>query len=194
MNLTSHERYLIKGAIRRAFRQNERMKTILQAARVELPPKVLKDGSVGKKNQIRYRCNKCKKLFPLKYCQVDHIEPVVPLHLNELEMDFEQIAVRIFAELQNLQVLCSTPMKFLPKGQKSCHSLKTNQENFIRDLWTDFKRFYKNQLDKDIIEKNTEIYVKKYNFYLLEKAKLLAEKEERKKARELKKLFKTKAI
>lgn len=124
---------LIKGAIRRVFRQSPQMKEVLDSARVELPPKIKKDGEPGKKNQVRYACAICSGLFPKKFVQVDHIEPVVPLWLNEASMSIDELANRIICRKDNLQVVCSTPKKYLEKGARlSCHSLKTNEENFIR--------------------------------------------------------------
>lgn len=126
------ERGRIKGAIRRTFRLSPQMKEVLQAARVELPPALKKDGDPGKKNQVRYRCACCKNLFPQKFVQVDHIEPVVPLWKPEASLTYDEIARGVFCSKANLQVVCSTPIKF-NGGNSSCHRLKTNEENFIRD-------------------------------------------------------------
>lgn len=126
------ERGRIKGAIRRAFRLSPQMKEVLKKARVELPPALKKDGEPGKKNQVRYTCAICKNLFSQKNVQVDHIEPVVPLWMPEAEMTYDQIARGVFCKLDNLQVICSTPMK-RNNGNPSCHKLKTDEENFIRD-------------------------------------------------------------
>lgn len=126
------ERGRIKGAIRRAFRLSPQMKEVLKKARVELPPALKKDGEPGKKNQVRYTCTICKELFSQKNVQVDHIEPVVPLWMPEAEMTYDQIARGVFCKLDNLQVICSTPMK-RNNGNPSCHKLKTDEENFIRD-------------------------------------------------------------
>jgi hypothetical protein len=126
------ERGRVKGAIRRTFRLSPQMKEVLAKARVELPPKTLKDGSVGKKNQVRYRCACCGGLFSQKYVQVDHIKPVVPLYIAEADMSYDQIVRGVFCALENLQVICSTPLK-KNGGLSSCHKLKTDEENFIRD-------------------------------------------------------------
>lgn len=126
------ERGRIKGAIRRTFRLSPQMKEVLQAARVELPPALKKDGEPGKKNQVRYRCSCCGNLFPQKWVQVDHIMPVVPLWKLEAQMTYDEIARGVFCDKGNLQVVCSTPIK-LNNGNPSCHRLKTNEENFIRD-------------------------------------------------------------
>ena len=170
--LTPQERYLIKGAIRRAFRQNPRMKSVLTKARVELPPALKKDGTPGKKPQVRYRCAKCQQLVQSKHCQVDHIETVIPLHTSELDMNFEDIAQRVFCEEENLQVLCSTPMKLLSNGEKSCHAKKCRMEMFIRKQWDKFKELNPTVvLNEKIIEENTLTYTKDYDQYLIDTEK-----------------------
>ena len=126
------ERGRIKGAIRRAFRLSPQMKEILQKARVELPPALKKDGEPGKKNQVRYRCAICGQLFSQKNVQVDHIEPVISLWKRESAMSYDDIVRGVFCKLDNLQVVCSTPMK-RNNGIPSCHKLKTDEENYIRD-------------------------------------------------------------
>jgi hypothetical protein len=132
------ERGRIKGAIRRVFRLFPQGREALVAARVELPPAILKDGSIGKKNQIRFRCADCKKLFSQKNVQVDHISTVVPLHIEEKNMSYDDIVRGICCHLDNLQVLCSTRIKDLPKGEKSCHNLKSRKEGFIRDRFVEY--------------------------------------------------------
>ena len=126
------ERGRIKGAIRRAFRLSPQMREVLKKARVELPPALKKDGEPGKKNQVRYTCAVCCQLFSQKNVQVDHISPVVPLWKKESTMSYDDIARGVFCKLDNLQVICSTPMK-RNNGMPSCHKLKTDEENYIRD-------------------------------------------------------------
>lgn len=125
------ERNRIKGAMRRAFRLSPQMKEVLQEARVELPPALKKDGTPGKRPQVRYKCAICKELFPRKYIQVDHIEPVVPLTKSEANMSYDELADNIFCPKSGLQVVCSTPMKY-NDGMPSCHKKKTDEENYVR--------------------------------------------------------------
>jgi hypothetical protein len=182
------ERGRIKGAIRRTFRLHPAMKEVLQEARVELPPKTLKDGSVGKKNQIRYKCAGCGELFSQKNVQVDHIETVVPLDKSETEMPFDEwistIARNIFCKKDNLQVLCSTKKKDLPAGKYSCHGDKSRRENFIRE---EFKRMKDNStasIYKDLDGKSTEekvaFFSKMYDNYVVYKEEERLAKEQRK--------------
>jgi hypothetical protein len=173
-NLTPEERRAIKGAVRRAFRQSPRMRDVLQGARVELPPALKKDGTPGARNQVRYRCATCKELYPQKFCQVDHRDPAVPLGVKEEDMTPTELVNGVFCLQENLQVLCSTPLRFLPKGKKSCHAIKTAEENFIR----------KNLLEKG---QTIEFWKSKYVEYLAIKEKERSEKEKRKLEKQAKK-------
>jgi hypothetical protein len=147
------ERGRVKGAIRKAFRLSPQMQEVLKKARVELPPKTLKDGSEGKKNQVRYRCAVCGELFSQKNVQIDHIEPVIKLDVPENSVDRREWAGMVFegvfCKKDNLQVICSTPKKFLEKGQSSCHNLKSSRENYIRK---EFKKLLSGE--------NQEVFVK----------------------------------
>lgn len=167
------ERGQIKGAIRRVFRLSPQMQEVLAAARVELPPKLKKDGEPGKKNQVRYTCAVCKNLYQSTNVQVDHIDPVVPLWKAEASMTYDEIARRVFCHISNLQVICSTPMK-KNNGEPSCHKIKTDRENFIRD---DLKKVLNlldhtgEEIDQLILKSSAQ-----YDVYF-------AEKEEKRKAK-----------
>jgi hypothetical protein len=189
------ERGRIKGAIRRSFRLHPAMKEVLQEARVELPPKTLKDGSLGKKNQIRYKCAECKKLFSQKDVQVDHKDTVVPLDKSESEMDFDEwvktIVRGIYCKKDNLQVLCSTKKKDLPEGESSCHNLKSRKENFVRE---EFKKYKENpnssvydEIHRKSFDKKVDFFLKMYDNYLKVKEEERLAKEKRRLERSAKK-------
>jgi hypothetical protein len=108
------------------------MRNVLNRVRVELPPALKKDGTQGVRPQVRYKCAVCEGYFPSKWVAVDHIIPVVPLDVKEKDMTPNDLVAGIFCPENNLQVICVTPIKFLPKGQKSCHAKKTAEENFVR--------------------------------------------------------------
>lgn len=155
------EKTRIKGAVRRMFRLSPQFREVMQKARVELPPLKKKDGGDGKRPQVRYRCACCGELFPQKYVQVDHINPVIQPHRDLNEMSYDEIVRAIFCDIYNLQVICSTPIKDLPKGMRSCHSKKTNEENFVRKCWIEFKKTKKGPFSEaEIREKNSEFIEK----------------------------------
>lgn len=67
-----------------------------------------------------YRCAKCKKEFPAKDVQVDHISPVVDTKAGFI--DWNTFIDRLFCGVENLQILCS-----------KCHDLKTAKERKVRN-------------------------------------------------------------
>lgn len=64
------------------------------------------------RQKFEYQCNKCKKWFPDKEVEVDHIIDVGSLRCKEDVGDFIE---RLFCEVDGLQVVC-----------KVCHQEKTN--------------------------------------------------------------------
>ena len=68
-----------------------------------------------------YECSSCHNLFVAKQVVVDHIEPVVPVSGF---VSWDDVIARMFCPAEGLQVLC-----------KTCHSLKTKEENALRKLY-----------------------------------------------------------
>ena len=97
--------------IRSALRQKSRWwKPIteckLEARRAYLGPL--------KRQKYEYQCNTCKKWFPEKKINVDHIIGAGSLNCAD---DLPGFVERLFCEQDNLQVLCET-----------CHDIKTKLE------------------------------------------------------------------
>jgi hypothetical protein len=94
--------------------------------------------------------------------------------MSEADMSYDDIVRGIICDKSNLQVICSIPLK-LNEGKPSCHRLKTNEENFIRD--------YLAKIDKDKL--NIDVHLEEartaYKAYL-------KQKEEEKRAKEARKL------
>jgi hypothetical protein len=176
------ERRRFLDALRKVFRLHPRYKLVKDGARIELPPKTLKDGSVGKKIQVRYRCNHCKELFPSTSIEVDHIDPVVPVYRKESGMSYSEVVPRISCHINNLQVLCKFKAK---QGErKSCHTIKSSEENFLRERWAELENpIFEEEF---IVEKNAEFKLL-HKKHLEDQARILKEKEERKRLRLLKK-------
>lgn len=181
----NQERNRVKGALRQSFRMSPQMWETLQRARHELPPALKKDGTPGKRFQVRYKCSICGGMFMQKYVQVDHIEPVVPLHKVEAEMTYDEMAERIFCPKSNLQVVCSTPLS-KNNGKPSCHKIKSDEENYIRKQIA-----IGNLEDRSMPEDfnwNSIIkrFKKEFKEYLVEKEEKRLAKERRKAEREAK--------
>ena len=99
------------GFIRSALRQKSRWwKPVTQC---KLNAKRPYKGS-NKRQKFEYQCNKCKKWFPDKQINVDHILPAGELNKAD---DLPGFVERLFVEQSGLQVLCV-----------NCHDIKTKQE------------------------------------------------------------------
>jgi 5-methylcytosine-specific restriction endonuclease McrA len=94
---------------------------VLRSGMRRWPPKweCLKSACTGQKVNKKtkrlakhFRCNECKRDFPQKSVQVDHINPVGSCST------WDEYIERLFCEADNLQVLC-----------KPCHKKKTNSDN-----------------------------------------------------------------
>lgn len=68
----------------------------------------------NKRQKFEYLCNTCKKWFPEKQINVDHIVGAGSLNCSA---DLAGFVDRLFCEQDNLQVLCET-----------CHNTKTQLE------------------------------------------------------------------
>ena len=97
--------------IRSALRQKSRWwKPVTQC---KLNAKRPYKGS-NKRQKFEYQCNKCKKWFPDKQINVDHITPAGELNKAD---DLPGFVERLFVEESGLQCLC-----------QNCHNEKTKQE------------------------------------------------------------------
>jgi 5-methylcytosine-specific restriction endonuclease McrA len=97
--------------IRSALRQKSRWwKPILQCK--ELAKRSY--NGPNKKQKYEYQCNCCKKWYPAKDVNVDHVIPAGNLQSGK---DLEGFVERLFCEVDNLQILCT-----------SCHDVKTKFE------------------------------------------------------------------
>ena len=68
----------------------------------------------NKRQKFEYQCNKCKKWFPDKQINVDHVLPAGELNKAD---DLPGFVERLFCEVEGLQTLCL-----------NCHDIKTKQE------------------------------------------------------------------
>jgi len=69
---------------------------------------------LNKRQKFEYQCNECKRWFPEKKINVDHIKPAGSLNCAA---DLGPFVERLFVEVEGLQVLCS-----------NCHDKKTAKE------------------------------------------------------------------
>lgn len=165
----------VLGGIRRAYRVSPQMQETLAAARVELPPKIKKNGQPGKRNQVRFRCAHCDGLFSTKNVQVDHISPATEFGKTIAEMSWDDVVDGIFCGVENLQVLCSTP-KIRNGGLPSCHAKKSAEENWIR------RKLATGEYDPLMINR-IEVLKDEYQQYLIDRDNEVLAKAERKRVR-----------
>ena len=57
----------------------------------------------NKRQKFEYQCNKCKKWFPDKQINIDHITPAGELNKAD---DLPGFVERLFVEVEGLQTLC----------------------------------------------------------------------------------------
>jgi hypothetical protein len=194
------EKRMVIGAIRRLFRQSQ-FKEVSEASRVEIP-KYNKDGSLSKKPSVKKTCQVCGELFSSTNIAIDHVEPMVPLHLTDNDLDYIEVVRNIICRVENLQRICNPK-----KGKKNtvkflefCHQKKTHKENFFRKKYQEY--FEKNGVtDRKNKDQHCDLFGADleskwedlYYVELKQKLEEMAAKEERKKIREQKKLEKNKA-
>ena len=106
--------------IRSALRQKSRWwKPVTQC---KLNAKRPYKGS-NKRQKFEYQCNKCKKWFPDKQINVDHVLPAGELNKAD---DLPGFVERLFVEQSGLQVLCSNCHNEKSKHEKEQFKLKRN--------------------------------------------------------------------
>lgn len=121
----------LRSAVRRTFSRSPLVQEVLQDVRSE-HNQYNKNGDLGKRKAVRYKCAECGGLFMRTAVAVDHIMPVVCL--IEGFIDFNTFIARLFCDKKNLQVLCSYKIKDKHKynDKLSCHHTKSQEERKIR--------------------------------------------------------------
>lgn len=94
-----------------------------------------------------YDCWMCKKPFLVAVTQVDHWNPVIPLHLSAQEMSYDLIISRMWCPIDNLKVLC------IP-----CHKEKTNIERAERARMKKIKDMLKELPSKVTFEQASNLF------------------------------------
>lgn len=194
------QKRLVIGAIRRLFRQSPQFKEVHEASRVEVP-RYNKDGSLSKKPYVKRTCEVCGKLFSSTNIAIDHISVMVPLHLTNEDLDYNEIVKSIICKKDNLQRICNPKKskKEKPGFLEFCHQKKTHMENFIRKKWQDYfeSKGILDRTGKDaehsLIGRELELsWSELYKEELKKKLEEIKQKEEKKRLREEKKMLKFK--
>lgn len=112
----------IYSALRRNFRTYPAYSETLKEAKREYFIKSKKGKPL---RRVKFLCCECLKEVSQKEIRVDHVDPVVPIEGIPLQNnglpDFNTYIDRLYCNKSNLQCIC-----------KSCHDLKSKQENKAR--------------------------------------------------------------
>lgn len=113
--ITTKERGLLKGAIRRVFSRSDLRRKVLDAS-------IIQHSDVKHPRVTKWvRCAECQKPCPKYKAVVDHIIPLVPIDTTLELMSWDTVIDRAWCEEHNLQVL-----------DKECHLVKSKAENKLR--------------------------------------------------------------
>lgn len=132
--ITSRERGLIKGALRRVFSRSDLRRDVIATSIIKhTDPRRPRVKAWG-------LCAVCRKHTPKSYLVVDHILPLIPVDQSFEEMSMDTFLDRLWCDPSNLQAICEI-----------CHFTKTSQEGKLR---REFKKSLKetkhvrNQINK----------------------------------------------
>lgn len=114
--ISSKERNLLIGAIRRVFSRSDIRREVLESVKV-----VMHQDVAHPRVKHWSRCPLCKKIAPRYQFAVDHIKPVIPLNRTQADMSWDDIINAIWCEKDNLQPICT-----------KCHKEKTAHERKLR--------------------------------------------------------------
>lgn len=119
-------------------RFNSFVKSALRSASRRWPPKYecLNEACVGvKKNKStgrmakHFKCNRCKKHFPQKEVEVNHIVPVVPITGFD---SWDEVIKRMYCSKDLLEVVCIACHREISKMEREERKSK-NEKRITRD-------------------------------------------------------------
>ena len=113
--ITTKERNLLKGAIRRVFSRSELRKNAIAATRI-----VHHDAERPRVKKW-CRCTDCLQPTAEYQMDCDHVDPIIPVTTSLEEMAWDEVVNRVFCDPSNLRGIC-----------KPCHKTKTKAENKAR--------------------------------------------------------------
>lgn len=129
----THENFDVKAFVEKTLRGAFKKTAIYHEAKRRAKREFFEKSKHDKDlRRVHYECATCKGMFfdrkGAKEIAVDHIDPVVDPEVGST--DYHTYIQRLFCSVDNLQVLCN--YKGERNGKKSCHKIKTAEENARR--------------------------------------------------------------
>lgn len=114
--MSARERNLLKAAVRRVFARSDLRREALESVKI-----VSHFDPEHPRVKHWSKCPHCRNIVPRYLFVVDHIAPVVPVHMTLELMTWDDLINNVWCEKSNLQPLC-----------KECHAKKTSVERKLR--------------------------------------------------------------
>ncbi len=110
--ISTKERSLIKGCIRRVFGRSDLRREVIASH-------IVPGYTDSKRKAVKFwiKCQDCGKMEAKSNVELDHHEPVVPVDSSFEDMSLDEVVDRMWCEVKNLRPLC-----------EQCHRQKTNIE------------------------------------------------------------------
>jgi hypothetical protein len=123
------QRKFLNG-LREAFKYSDQVQEFLES-------KVSKTVK-GKMGGKRWQCAKCGGYFGAREIDIDHIDPIIPLHGSLSKMSVEGLIRRVFGLQSRDSLMYNAMWELQPRDQviqllcKTCHRKKSKEENVKR--------------------------------------------------------------
>lgn len=128
LRLTSRERGLIKGALRRVFARSDLRKQVIEKSYVN-------HGDPARKRVKQWcLCPICHTPVPKSFMVVDHLIPIINVHETLTDLDWDTLINRMWCDEVNLQAICA-----------ECHLSKCNMESKERTKHRRLRRLIRNE-------------------------------------------------
>jgi len=129
----THENFDVKSFVEKTLRGAFKKTPMYHEAKRRAKREFFEESKHGKlMRRVHFECASCKGLFfdrkGAKEIAIDHILPVVDVEVGSA--DYHTYIQRLFCSVDNLQCLCN--FKGERDGKKSCHKIKTAEENVQR--------------------------------------------------------------
>jgi 5-methylcytosine-specific restriction endonuclease McrA len=116
--VTSKERGLLKGAIRRVFSRSDLRRKVIELSRID------HTDSTRPRVKKWSKCASCNQPIPTYLIEIDHVAPIIPINNTLEKMSWDSVVDNTWCTESNLMPVC-----------KPCHRQKTKLETRARAQW-----------------------------------------------------------